>query len=166
MTPSEGAVSKSKGSDHHSIRPQQVRQGVQLQHLFPRMPLPSVNPLELLERMSQNIGARVRPDHRVQRPVWFRAKPERLPLLGLRSQRQPVEGRLQGRGEIYRGRDALFSPLRTTRGTRSICQIRSERRQHLFKLGIAGKGRRFSPGQGGTYKRKADSYYSCTKVRK
>lgn len=135
---------------------------------LPRMPLTQIDPLELQERMSQVLGTRVRFRERFQRPEWFRSilRTERLPLFGLRSQRGRVSGRFQQRGDIYPGRRDLFDPLRKVPGTKTICQIRSERRQHLFKLGIAGRGKRRSPGQGGSYRRTAESYYHCQTIRR
>lgn len=92
-----------------------------------------------------------------QTPWWKRA---RLPLLGLRNQTATFQGRLQSKGATGR------SNLRKVPGTRTICETRSARRQILFRLGIAGKGRRNSPGSGGTYRRTPDSYYHCTTIRK
>lgn len=43
----------------------------------------------------------------------------------------------------------------------SFCHKRKSRRQALFSLKIAGKGKRRSPGSGGTYNRTENSNYSC-----
>lgn len=133
--------------------------------------LPSSLPrsIVLVESLSQVLGSRGKVHQGPQTPVRVsqKFKANRLPLIGLRSQaRIDYTGRLKTRGELYPGRNALFSNLRETPGTRSICEQRAQRREHLFRVGIAGPNRRRSPGRGGHYRRTQDSYYSCKTYRK
>lgn len=51
-------------------------------------------------------------------------------------------------------------------GTKSVCQRRSERRSQLFRMGIAGKNKRRSPGTNGTYRRNEESQLTCKTVRR
>lgn len=117
-----------------------------------------------LETMSQDLVRRYQPTVAAQSHVWVNAV-NRLPIVGLRSQRERYRGRIvvpQYNKEPFR----LSDPLKTIYGTKSICQKRSERREILFKLGIAGKGQRRSPGAGGRYRRREESMMSCRKVRR
>lgn len=144
-------------------RPSVQRTKTQEQGLLRSVTLPR---LLALETMSQDVGT-VRRGRQVpssQPHVWVNPLVDRLPILGLRSQRQKVAGRVQ-RTEKY-GVRSLEDPLREVPGTRTICQKRSERRALLFKMGIAGKGKRKSPGQGGTYKRNEESITTCRTYRR
>lgn len=65
----------------------------------------------------------------------------------------------QGRAIPYRY--LKYYSLTDTEVEKTLCKRRSERRENLFSLGIAGSGRRRSPGQGGRYKRDQNSRISC-----
>lgn len=126
-----------------------------------------IHPIAWLESLSQALGPRVPSRLTNQRSGRFNPI-ERLPLLGLRSQKRDWEGRFQSRGVTRNQYDARlinFAVPRQPEGTRTICQRRSERREQLFRMGIAGRNKRRSPGSGGRYKRTAESYYHCRKVR-
>lgn len=43
----------------------------------------------------------------------------------------------------------------------SVCLRRARRREMLFKMRVAGKNLRKSPGKGGTYRRTEESEYTC-----
>lgn len=86
----------------------------------------------------------------------------RLPILGLRSQRinNPTGfGNLLPRLSIDLG--SAFDRVTGIPAKRSLCKIRHLRRIMLFKMGIAGKGKRKSPGTGGTYRRTEESTQHC-----
>lgn len=87
-------------------------------------------------------------------------KDQRLPIIGLRSQRE-VRKERNGR---FKGFDATKHYQRrepSLKAPREICRRRHERRSVLFSLKIAGFGRKRSPGAGGTYKRKPESLMRC-----
>lgn len=86
----------------------------------------------------------------------------RLPILGLRSQRL----------KNFTGFGSLLPTLKIDLGNafdhitgipakRRFCKIRKLRRTILFKIQIAGKGSKKSPGSGGTYRRTEESNQSC-----
>lgn len=64
------------------------------------------------------------------------------------------------------GIDPLWKPTAEIPGTTTICDRRGARRRALFVHQIAGRGRRKSPGAGGTYHRTPDSQASCREYRK
>lgn len=130
-----------------------------------RVPRFNIPRLLLTERLSQNLAPRGIPNPMVQRSVLVRQflKANRLPLVGLRSQRERV---------VLRSDQTIDRPLihqwdvpANVPAVKSVCQARHLRRRLLFKIGIAGIGRRRSPGRGGTYRRNVDSETSCQKVR-
>ncbi len=117
--------------------------------------------LTLRERLGQT-------EPRGIRPVAFQGFDKilgRVPLLGLRSQKD--RAKIKKYQERYRQqmRDLKY-PLREIAGTRTICQQRAERREALFKTGVAGTGRRRSPGRDRTYMRTEESQVHCRKVRR
>lgn len=120
-----------------------------------------------LETMSQDLVRRGKPASSVQPHVWSEQLFRRLPILGLRSQRELLRGRyLSPNKEMYEGRNALFDPLQKMTGTRSICEKRAIRRKQLFMIGVAGRRSKRSPGSGGHYKRNVESQYSCRIFRR
>lgn len=94
----------------------------------------------------------------------WKEKVWRLPLIGLRSQVRTERMRQRVKDPLGTQR-ALKESLRERQGTKSVCAQRSQRRQVLFSLKIAGKNRRRSPGKGGHYRRTDQSDMVCRKVR-
>lgn len=82
-----------------------------------------------------------------------------------RLNKRPVQAINKPRVGIYAGLKVI-SDQKQTKGYRTVCQRRSERRESLFAMGIAGPGRRRSPGQGGSYKRSEGSQIICKTVRR
>lgn len=123
--------------------------------------------LFLVERLSQDLaprGIRI-PD--VQRGVVLRKlfhQAKRLPILGLRSQRERVVMRADQMDHQRDLRSGLKDRLKGVPGVRSVCQARGLRRRILFGFRIAGHKRRLSPGSGGTYRRTVDSETICRRV--
>lgn len=109
------------------------------------------------QRRPQDVQG-VRPDRLVQRPV-------RSIIIGPRPQQRPLQAINKSRADIYPGYKALFDQ-KVKKGYRTVCKKRDERREQLFAMGIAGSGRRRSPGQGGSYKRTEGSQISCKRVRR
>lgn len=145
-------------SKNHKTKPQQASE-------IPKS-LPSPMGLRLniprliaLERLSQNLERR-RELYQELRPFVRlypkRIQQERLPLLGLRSQRerQLLE---------QRPPEQFYYPklLSSIPGPKSMCERRHIRKGVLFSLRIAGKGLRRSPGKGGSYRRTVESSLSC-----
>lgn len=89
-------------------------------------------------------------------------KTERLPLQGIRSQRDRILRNLEQPRRVG-SRIVIPQIPRQIPGTKSVCQRRFERRTVLFARNIAGKGLRRSPGQGGTYRRTITSQQGCVK---
>lgn len=139
-------------------RPQH-RSRARVQSTYPMMRRSTVPRLVLSESFSQNLAPRGTWSPDVQRGVMVGRifKPNRLPLLGLRSQNVRTASRYD--------REALKIPLLDRHvgipATPSICQARHTRRRILFKKGVAGFGRKRSPGRDHTYKRTPDSETSC-----
>lgn len=100
----------------------------------------------------------LQPDRRYVAPV-------RSIIIGRRPKERPVQAINKPRVEFYPGYRKLFEQ-NVTKGYRTVCQKRSERREQLFRMGISGPGRRRSPGQGGSYKRTEGSQIVCRKVRR
>lgn len=95
-----------------------------------------------------------------QRPFWD-SKGVRFPLMRLLSERGVEYTMMQSPMDFMKGlRDTLTSgPVMSART--SICESRGARRRVLFKIGIAGHGKRKSPGQGGSYRRNEQSKKQC-----
>lgn len=107
---------------------------------------------------SRKLSARQVLRDRWERRVW------RLPLIGLRSQVRTERMRQRVRDPLGTQK-ALKDQLRQRDGSKTVCERRAERREQLFKMGIAGKNVRKSPGQGGHYRRTDQSDMVCRKVR-
>lgn len=132
----------------------------------PDMLRPELRQLVLAERLGQMVvRRRVRPEteqadvRRVERKLI-----PRLALLGLRSQAQKVVMRAP-QSIISQVQDVFFREEGIP-GTKSVCRKRMDRRQVLFRMGIAGRGRRRSPGSGGHYRRSERSQVTCDVVRR
>ncbi|WNK13860.1 MAG: hypothetical protein [Microvirus sp.] len=121
----------------------------------------NIHRLILVDSLSQNLVRRQR-EIPAPQPNVKTLKKSRLPILGLRSQRERTVTR-QNRNELYPGRTALFSQLKENPASPSICHSRKIRREILFRTGIAGRNRHRSPGRNGTYRRTADSLTSSCK---
>lgn len=102
-----------------------------------------------------------------ERPERLLSQPLRSIIIGRRPQERPVQPRQRDR-YFESIRDAFRYPVQWEKkeGTKTVCQSRSERREQLFSMGIAGVGKRRSPGQGGSYKRTDKSEVVCRKVRR
>lgn len=88
-----------------------------------------------------------------------------LPIFGLRS------AAIRPKTIPFKAEPSWDSLVRNDRSKvpthqRSLCQTRSDRRVTLFRLRIAGKGLRKSPGAGGTYHRTETSQISCSTDRR
>lgn len=147
----------------HDSRRVDVARGLKKSPESERLRRVNIPRLLLAERLGQSVVRRVReaaadqPDVRSRR----RIRRERLPLGGLRSQRE-LGGRPWRAGAIVRAvLRQVQASLKEIPGERTVCQKRAERREELFKKGIAGRGRRRSPGQGGSYRRTRDSEVTC-----
>lgn len=90
--------------------------------------------------------------------VW-KEKLWRLPMLGLRSQVRT--DRMRKVQRELPDRHILQDSLKDVPAEKSICVRRAERREQLFKMRVAGRGLRRSPGQGGHYRRTENSELSC-----
>lgn len=126
---------------------------------------PSVRSLVLAEKFGQIVRRkwRDRPDLPDVRHVERKLIP-RLALLGLRSQAQKVAMRVPRLS--YQVSDVLERLREPVPGVKSVCQRRLDRRQVLFRLGVAGRGRRRSPGSGGHYRRSMESQVTCQEIRR
>lgn len=119
-----------------------------------------------LETMSQNLVRRSGNISRVPPHVLFHQQVKRLPLIGIRSQHVRVQGRFNQVKEYHKDPLRMSDRLTNPPATRTICEKRAQRKEVLFKLGIAGKGQRRSPGAGGRYRRSVGSEYTCRTVRR
>lgn len=130
---------------------------------------PTIPRIVLTEKLGQSLVRRGMRPPDSQPNVQFRERlrKERLPLLGLKSQRESkalIAWRvLKQAKQAYR---VLQDPLRRMPLTATLCKRRSERREYLFRIKVAGFGRRRSPGAGGSYRRTLDSSYSCVSYRR
>lgn len=96
-----------------------------------------------------------------------------ITVFGQQQRRTPAQRRLPSHRDINFTKafnltdfSGLGHNLTRIPGTRTICSLRRYRRATLFALGIAGRGQRKSPGQGGTYRRTEDSQLTCNVVRR
>lgn len=149
--PSKSRKSSREGEIHKSPRQ--------------RRPLPIAGDTRsLLRPLSLSFLKRppVKPVNWTPPGVYGRARIEdRLPLLGLRSQRgnnynlgrNPLEDLRSVMGALD---SSQKQPIRG-----SICQRRGARRRVLFMNKIAGTGKKKSPGAGGSYRKNNDSQTSC-----
>ena len=96
-----------------------------------------------------------RPGLFLERKLQF----ERLPILGLRSQRERKKERDGFRKDLVFIGDKAPKTDPLYRGR--ICRRRKQRRARLFQIGIAGRNKRLSPGVGGTYRRTPESEVKC-----
>lgn len=89
-------------------------------------------------------------------PKLWPFRPTKAPninrLLSIHSLPKPIDFMNSPSIDLNRNRD---------RKKLNFCQRRKSRKQALFSLKIAGKGKRRSPGNGGTYKRTETSNLSC-----
>lgn len=102
---------------------------------------------------------------RIDRPMNLLQQQINRVIIGLKPRQRPVQAINRPRVGIYTGLKVI-GDQKQTKGYRTVCQRRSERRESLFAMGIAGSGRRRSPGQGGSYKRTEGSQIICKKVRR
>lgn len=150
---------KHRDRDHHRRMPRE--QSSYSQARVRRLEIPRLMALERLGSV-----ARERP--RDLRPVLIsrlRQQPrrDRLPLVGLLSQIQDHEMVFprgnEGPSELAQRReflDRLRSPEHP-----AVCKRRKDRRVALFRSQVAGRNRKRSPGQGGTYRRDLNSEREC-----
>lgn len=115
--------------------------------------------------LTKNAQQRRPEDVQSVRPERLLGQPLRSIIIGRRPQQRPVQAINKHRVELYPGHKNLFVK-KVTKGYITVCQKRSERREQLFAMGIAGFGRRRSPGQGGSYKRTQESQIVCKKERR
>lgn len=155
-------MSKSTQKTHKALN---SVQGEREPSLIRRMPLAvgkSLIKTILSEAMSQNTGlARKQTLRGLSQADMFSERAQRprtVPVYGTRRQVSPNQ--INQFKNLYPV--PLFSPVqKTLPGIKSFCRQRKERRQILFVKQIAGYHRHRSPGQGGTYRRKPESHYSC-----
>lgn len=134
------------------------------------LPLPSgVSPTALEKRFGLSVAFRARvptgPPDRVAASILRR----RVPLLGEVIHRYQkdvdTQERRERRAKFYSAR-RLAREMNKVEGTYTICGRRARRREHLFRIGVAGRNRRRSPGRGGSYRRTPDSSYQCRERRR
>lgn len=83
-------------------------------------------------------------------------------IMAYRPQQRPSQPiRTVSRMQMYPGYKALWRNKDNTVVKKKLCKRRSDRREQLFRMRIAGPGRRRSPGQGGRYERNNESRISC-----
>lgn len=126
-----------------------------------------LSPTLLLDKMGQ-VAARGKERVETQGRVSARRLARRLPVAaGVgRVVRRP--GRESRRDEVVKAlsvHQALTREMNQVEATYRVCARRARRREHLFRIQIAGRNRRRSPGRGGTYRRTLDSLTTCRKVR-
>lgn len=85
----------------------------------------------------------------------------RLPIIGFRSQTVGKGLRQSVRKFQKIGKFGQLVLDRPEDAKRTVCDRRAVRREVLFKMRIAGRGLRRSPGQGGHYRRNQDSEKVC-----
>lgn len=86
---------------------------------------------------------------------------DRLPFLLGVLRRRAVVPEVSKKGPAFAFERRRPQVPKKLRGENDLCKRREERREVLFAVGTAGRGRRRSPGQGGSYRRTEDSNYSC-----
>lgn len=88
-------------------------------------------------------------------PLAVSRSVNRLPMLGLRSQASKLSGRQMSLSQSQFRIPARVPSFNTT------CVKRGSRRRMLFASGVAGRGRRNSPGKKGHYRLSSTYYETC-----
>lgn len=104
-----------------------------------------------------------RPDaYQIQQLGRLLDQPLQSIIIGPRVNQRPLRPQ---KSIIQTYRDAFISGTnqlkRENDRYKTVCEERAERREKLFSMGIAGSGRRLSPGQGGSYNRTKESNVVC-----
>lgn len=139
---------------------------------FPRThrlgPQPRTEPRSFLRQPFHTLTgkATIKPRPRTTTPLFQRRDKliSRIPMLGIRSQYSTslLSGNLLPyHRSLESDLKTIKHKLTTTPSHHSTCETRQKRRQTLFSLKIAGKGKKRSPGTGGTYRKTPDSNTTC-----
>lgn len=97
------------------------------------------------------------------RPERLIYQPLRSIIIGPRPIQRPIQSNIK---RLHTYKNMFGRTEDKNKGYVTVCQKREDRRESLFALGVAGHGRRRSPGQGGSYRRTQDSNIVCKKVRR
>jgi len=123
--------------------------------------LRTIENLLALETMGQESVRRNVPAQPVPPNVRIERQLNRLPVIGLRSQRTKIVHRNVNYEDLYSDVRSIAGPIKNPKGRPSLCHRRHMRKSVLFAMKVAGKGLRRSPGQGGSYRRTSESLVRC-----
>lgn len=113
-------------------------------------------------------GLRPLPERVSSVPVVYRLKSkiERFPTaVGLLRRNPPQFQNIKNEKRFRENLTRTIAQYTHTREKNTVCRKRHERRRQLFRTGIAGRNKRKSPGQNGTYLRTNESEQTCRRSK-